>query len=57
MAVHIQDRIGAIDWNQAQESLSARGYAVTHQILSPEECASLISLYNDPARFRSHIIM
>jgi len=57
MAVHIQDRIGAIDWNQAQESLSARGYAVTDQILSPEECASLISLYNDPARFRSHIIM
>lgn len=53
----IQKRIDSIDWNQAQDSLSARGYAVTDCILSTHECASLISLYNDPTRFRSHIIM
>jgi uncharacterized protein len=53
----IQQRINAIDWRKAEESLSSRGYAVTDPILSPEECASIVALYNEPARFRSHVIM
>jgi uncharacterized protein len=53
----IQQRIDAVDWTKARESLSARGYAVTDPILAREECASIVSLYNQPARFRSHIIM
>ena len=57
MRSQIQKRIDALDWNKAQESLSACGYAVTNPILTPEECASIVSLYNDTARFRSHIIM
>jgi hypothetical protein len=57
MGSQIQKRIDAHDWTKARESLSARGYAVTDPILTPEECASIASLYNDAARFRSHIIM
>jgi uncharacterized protein len=53
----IKERIDAVDWAKARESLFARGYAVTDAILTPEECASIVSLYNDGARFRSHIIM
>jgi uncharacterized protein len=53
----IETRIDAIEWPSAQESLSARGYAVTRPILTPEECNSLISVYHDPARFRSQVIM
>jgi hypothetical protein len=53
----IQQRIDAVDWSRADELLSARGYAVTDPILTREECASIISLYNEPTRFRSHIIM
>jgi hypothetical protein len=53
----VQSRVDAVDWETARESLSARGYAVTDPILSSEECASIVSLFNDPARFRSHIIM
>lgn len=53
----ITDRIDALDWNAAADSLSARGYAVTSQILSPEECASLAAMYTDEVRFRSHILM
>jgi uncharacterized protein len=53
----IQSRVDAVDWETARESLCARGYAVTDPILSPQECASIVSLFNDPARFRSHIIM
>ena len=57
MSANIQKRIDALHWNKTAESLSARGYAVTDPILMPEECASIISLYNEPTRFRSQVIM
>jgi uncharacterized protein len=53
----IKERIEVLDWAAAQESLSARGYAVTAPILAARECEDLVALYNDEARFRSHIIM
>jgi hypothetical protein len=57
MSANIQKRIDALDWNKAEESLSTRGYAVTDPILTPEECASIVSLYHDSTRFRSQVIM
>jgi len=57
MSANIQKRIDAINWIEIEESLYARGYAVTDPILTPEECASIISLYDNPARFRSQVIM
>jgi uncharacterized protein len=57
MSADIQERIDALNWNEAEESLSARGYAVTNQILTTEECASIILLYHDSTRFRSQVIM
>jgi hypothetical protein len=53
----MEQRVGALDWTAAEESLSARGYAVTAQLLAPKECAELVALYKDEKRFRSHIIM
>jgi uncharacterized protein len=53
----IAKRVQAWDWELAGESLSERGYAVTVPILSPEECNSLVALYADASRFRSHIVM
>jgi hypothetical protein len=53
----IEQRIRALDWKRAAESLSDRGYAITAPILSDAECNSLVALYNDASRFRSHIIM
>jgi uncharacterized protein len=53
----IAQRIRALDWELAAESLSERGYAVTAQVLPPEECGSLVALYGDASRFRSHIVM
>jgi uncharacterized protein len=57
MAPKIEKRIDAVDWSSAQESLSARGYAVIDPILTSEECGSIVKLYNEPTRFRSHITM
>ena len=56
-AQSIAERIEALDWKSAGESLSQRGHAVTPAILSPAECVSLAALYGDASRFRSQIIM
>jgi hypothetical protein len=56
-AQSIADRIDALDWKAAADSLSQRGYAVTAQILSPDECASLTAMYTDEIRFRSRVVM
>lgn len=53
----IKTRIDTLDWNSLAESLGSRGYAVTSQLLTRDECAAIIALYNDDSRFRSHIIM
>jgi uncharacterized protein len=53
----IKSQIDALDWNSLGESLSARGYAVTPQLLSRDERAAIIALYHEDSRFRSHIIM
>jgi hypothetical protein len=56
-APSIAHRIRTLDWEKTAQSLSERGYAVTAPVLSPEECGSLVALYSDARRFRSHIIM
>src|SRR5260370_3446076 len=53
----VGERMDALDWKTAEESLSNRGYAVMDQILSPAECASLTALHKDESRLRSQIIM
>jgi hypothetical protein len=57
MTSSIQERIDALDWSSAEESLSMRGYAVTLPILKPDECAGIVSLYSDNSRFRSQVVM
>jgi uncharacterized protein len=57
MKASIAERIEALDWSDAEQSLSERGYAVTAPVLSPAECAQITALYNDANRFRSHIVM
>lgn len=53
----IEDRIDALDWKAAADSLSERGYAVTTPVLSHEECASLAAMYGDESIFRSRVVM
>ena len=55
--IDVAQRVDTLDWAGAALSLSARGYAVTAPLLSEDECAELIALYGDDARFRSHIVM
>jgi hypothetical protein len=57
MTSSIQTRMDAVDWNAAEQSLSARGYAVSAPILTPAECDAIVALYNDETRFRSRVLM
>jgi hypothetical protein len=44
-------------WDRAAEDLDARGYHCTGPLLSEGECAGLVALYDDEARFRSRVVM
>lgn len=49
--------INAQEWRSIGESLKQRGYARIGNLLSKEECQSLIAGYNDSTRYRSVISM
>ena len=46
-----------MDWERIAGELDATGCAVTRDVLSPAECASLEKSYDDEALFRSQIVM
>jgi hypothetical protein len=53
----VEARLAALDWPALERSLWQHGYAKTPPVLRPHECAELIALYADDARFRSRIDM
>jgi uncharacterized protein len=55
--IAVEERVDALDWMAVEDSLSARGYAITTPILTAEDCAELVALYSDEKRFRSQVIM
>ena len=56
-ASSLAERIDNLEWDSLAQSLSERGYAVTAPILTEAECKSLVALFGDESRFRSHIVM
>src|SRR5262249_7281718 len=56
-ASDVAARVAALDWKAIEASLWEWGYARTPPLLTPVECAGLIALYPDDARFRSRIDM
>ncbi|MBI3693796.1 MAG: 2OG-Fe(II) oxygenase [Acidobacteria bacterium] len=55
--MNVQQRLGRLNWRAMEQSLWKLGYAKTPPLLTPEECAELVSLYPDDAHFRSRIDM
>ena len=53
----IEERLKNVSWRETENSLSQFGYAQLGALLTPEECADLISQYPDDRRFRSRIDM
>lgn len=50
-------RVERLDWAAAAASLDARGHARLGPLLTPEECAVLVTLYDERRRFRSFVDM
>ena len=46
-----------IDWAIVEADLEAGGCAIVPQLLAPDTCASIRSLYAQDARFRSRVVM
>ena len=53
----IEERVGRIDWDRIHAMIEERGYATTAALLTAEECAELIGLYETRERFRSRVDM
>src|SRR2546428_728205 len=53
----IAARLNDLDWTSIERSLWEVGYAKTPPVLTPDECAELIAMYGDEARFRSTVDM
>ena len=53
----IGERIASLDWTGVADTLDAHGCAVTGPVLAPDDCASLASVYDQAAPFRSRIVM
>ena len=50
-------RCAELAWEDIAASLDARGYATTGPLLEAAECAAVVELYGDEARFRSRVDM
>jgi hypothetical protein len=46
-----------VDWEAAERSLDADGFARLPPLLTPDQCSDLAAIYKDAARFRSVIDM
>lgn len=50
-------RVAALDWAAIGASLDQFGAATTGPLLTPEECADIVGLYDEERRFRSRVVM
>ncbi len=57
MPTSIERAVAALDWPRIDNELAARGCANAGRLFSPEECRALAAMYDEPARFRSRVVM
>jgi hypothetical protein len=55
--VPLARKLAAVDWSRMHADLDARGFAITRSLLTAGECEHLVALYDEPARFRSRVVM
>ena len=53
----LADRVAALDWQRIGTDLDAHGCATTGALLTPDECATLSSRYDEDKIYRSRVIM
>jgi hypothetical protein len=53
----VLDRLSGLDWAGLRDRLDADGIATTPPLLTSEECADVIAMFDEDERFRSTIVM
>jgi hypothetical protein len=53
----LRSHLAAVDWVRALGDLDAAGHAVVPGVLDADQCAAVARLYQEPAAFRSRIVM
>ncbi|RYD86557.1 MAG: proline hydroxylase [Sphingomonadales bacterium] len=53
----LQQTLAKLDWPALAQELDASGSVVTPPILSADQCAELVSIYDNDALFRSRVVM
>ncbi|WP_433205857.1 2OG-Fe(II) oxygenase [Nocardia sp. CA-107356] len=53
----LEERVDAQPWSKLLEEIDDYGCVQTGPLLTPDECAELTAMWDDPARFRSTIDM
>ncbi|GAA3090244.1 2OG-Fe(II) oxygenase [Pseudonocardia yunnanensis] len=46
-----------LDWSALEEQLDADGVATTPPLLSPQQCSSVVAMFDEVERFRSTVVM
>jgi hypothetical protein len=53
----LENKLARLRWSQLAAELDARGFTTIPKLLTAVACRQLIALYDQPARFRSRVIM
>jgi hypothetical protein len=53
----IEARVAALPWPQVGQALDAEGHGLLGPLLGASECSAIAARFDDPAGFRSHIVM
>jgi hypothetical protein len=53
----IAERLSSVAWGKVESDLNEYGGAVLEQLLAPDECEAITSIYPDDEAFRSRIVM
>ncbi|ABC32239.1 uncharacterized protein conserved in bacteria [Hahella chejuensis KCTC 2396] len=56
-AASLSARLNSYDWQQTAHELATRGASILGGLLSEQECAALVSLYDEAELYRSKVIM
>jgi uncharacterized protein len=46
-----------LDWSALESQLNSSGFAMTAPLVTPQQCAELIKMFDDDTRFRNTVIM
>jgi hypothetical protein len=53
----LADRLAAADWPAIETHLDGHGWAICPRLFTAAECRDVAGLYEQPAIFRSHVVM